>query len=115
VFVLFPAPVQWHIHDSSQFDAQCEIAEQIQAKELIESISWLNNKICEDVPQLCINFAAGSGHSITQEAIDRAERLSEERFARLSQDQVEKVRNFIDSQLDHLSRLFLFPGLFKST
>jgi hypothetical protein len=77
----------------------CDIAEQTEAKGLTERLNWLSNQICQDAPQLCLEFAAQFGNSIiTQEAIDRAESASKERFTRLSQDQVEKVRDVVDSQ-----------------
>jgi hypothetical protein len=102
VFVLFPASVQWHIHDFSKVDAECDIAEQSEAKKLTESINWLIDRICKDAPQLCID-PANRSHSITKEAIDRAESYSKDRFTRLSQEQVRKVRNVMDSQLEHLN------------
>jgi hypothetical protein len=95
-FVLFPAPVQWHINNRSKFDAQCDIAEQSEAKNLTERLNWSSNTICKDAPQLCFEFAAK--HFITQEAICETESFSKDRFDRLSEDLVEGVRNVVDSQ-----------------
>jgi hypothetical protein len=94
--------VQWHIHNSSKFDDECEIAEQKEAKQMTENLNWLSDEICQGAPKLCREFAADFENFITQEAIDRAERFSEERFTRLSQDRVENVCNVIDSPLKQL-------------
>ncbi|KAF8487864.1 hypothetical protein F5888DRAFT_1639677 [Russula emetica] len=69
----------------SKLDAQCDIAEQIEAIELTKSINWMSDKICEDARRLCID----SGHFITQAAIECAESLSKEMFAKLSRHRVE--------------------------
>jgi hypothetical protein len=96
--VLFPAPAQRHIHISFKFDAQCDIAEQSEAKDLTNRLNWLSNTICEDAPQLCFEYAADLGHFIAPEAINHSESLSKDRFDRLSDDLVEKVHNVVDSQ-----------------
>jgi hypothetical protein len=91
MFVLFPAPVQWHIHNSPKFDAQCDIAEQSEAKNLTEVLTLLSKQIHHDTLQLC----GGNGGPITQQAIDDAERLSNKRFSQLTRYPVEKVRNTV--------------------
>jgi hypothetical protein len=92
--------MQRHIHNSSKSDAQCEIAEKIEAKDLTERLKWLSDQILQDAPRLCLEFVqtADFGHFITQEVIDRAKNFSEERFDNLARDLVEKVRNVVDSQ-----------------
>lgn len=94
MFVLFPAPMQRHIYNSSKFDAQCDMAENNKAKDLTERLKWLSDKILQDAPQLCLENAqtANFGHCVTQEVIDHTGSFSEERFDRLARDLVEKVR-----------------------
>lgn len=70
--------------------------EQSEAKNLTERLNWLGSKICEDAPQLCVEFAADVGHFITQEAIDRAEGFSKDRFDRISGELVEEVRSIVN-------------------
>ena len=93
MFVLFPALAPVHIYNSSKFDALCEIAEQSETQNLTKVLTLLSKQICHDAAQLC----SGSGHPITQQVIDDAERLSNKRFAQLSRHPVEKVRNVVDS------------------
>jgi hypothetical protein len=99
-FVLFPAPAERQIHNSSKFNVQCSIAEQNEAKVLTEGLNWLSDQICQDALKLCFESAqtADFGQHITQETIDNAEKISEECFNRLSRDLVEKAHNVVDSQ-----------------
>ena len=69
---------------------------------MTEDLNRLGNEVCRDAPKLFRGFAAESKSVSTEEAIDRAERYMEDRFASLSQDQVEKVCDVIDFQLELL-------------
>ncbi|KAF8493102.1 hypothetical protein F5888DRAFT_1806533 [Russula emetica] len=83
-----------------QLDAQCDIAEQIEAIELTKSINWMSDKICEDARRLCID----SGHFITQAAIECAESLSKEMFAKLSRHRVEGAHSNLQDGIEKLSQ-----------
>lgn len=61
-----------HPSNSSKLDAIYRIAEQGEAKDLIERLNWLSDQILQDAPQPSLQFAAELRHFITQEANNHA-------------------------------------------
>ena len=83
-------------------DEQCKIAEQQDSETLRASLCFALNKICEDMPQLCVEIAGGNKNLITLEVIDKAEKISHQRFFSLGQHAWIGVRRAA-SQLEQLN------------